>query len=234
MKELLLHGLRQSIKRRLLAVRDMTTRLQTLKRAGFVCTGAIDGGAFRGDWTRDFWNVFPQVPVLMVEPQPELHTELRELSQSVDGSAVIAAALSNHSGSVMFTLQESNSGIRNSATPAEESISLPCTTLETILQERPGFTPNLLKLDLQGHELQAMHGAGATLSRFEVIICDLSVIPIGGVPAFAEVNRFFEEQGYQFYDVLPQYDRPLDGALWQVDAFYVRSKSILIASTQWC
>ena len=233
MKELLPHGLRQSIKRRLLAVRDMTTRLQTLRRAGFVCTGAIDGGAFRGDWTRDFWTVFPQVPVLMVEPQPELHTELRELAQSVDGSVVIPAALSNHGGTVMFTFQESNSGIRNSATPSEESISLPCTTLETILQERPGLSPNLLKLDLQGHELQAMHGAGAALSRFEVIICELSIIPIGGVPAFAEVNRFFEDHGYQIYDVLPQYDRPLDGALWQVDAFYVRLDSALIATTAW-
>ena len=169
----------------------------------------------------------------MVEPQPQPQAKLLELAQSVDGSAVIPAALSEYGGTVMFALQESNSGIRNCAIPAEGSISLPCTTLVTILEEWPGFTPNLLKLDLQGHELQAMLGAGAALSRFEVIICELSVIPIGDVPAFAEVNRFLEDQGYQFYDVLPQYDRPLDGALWQVDAFYVCHDSALIASRSW-
>jgi hypothetical protein len=60
------------------------------------------------------------------------------------------------------------------------------------------------------------------------------VIPIGGVPAFAEVNRFFEENSYQLYDMLLQYERPLDGGgLWQLDAFYVRRGSPLIASTAW-
>ena len=214
-------------------MRDVTTRLQAFRRSGFSCTGAIDVGAFNGDWTREFWNVLPQVPILMMEPQPEPQAKLRELAQSIDGSAVIPAALSEHEGTVMFPLQDSNGGIRHSAIPAEGSISLPCTTLVAILEKWPGFTLNLPKLDLQGHELQAMLGAGATLSRFEVIICELSVIPIGGVPAFAEVNRFFEEQGCQFYDVLPQYDRPLDRALWQVDVFYVRRDSALIASTAW-
>lgn len=37
------------------------------------------------------------------------------------------------------------------------------------------------------------------------------MIPIDGVPAFAEVNRFVEENGYQLYDMLLQYERPLDG-----------------------
>jgi len=110
---------------------------------------------------------------------------------------------------------------------------VPSTTLAAILADRPEFSPNLLKLDLQGHELQATRGAGDDLQRFEVIISEMSVIPIGGVPAFAEVNLFLEEQGFQFYDVLPQYDRPLDGALWQLDAFYVRRGSPLIASTAW-
>ncbi|MCP9915835.1 FkbM family methyltransferase [Cyanobium sp. ATX 6F1] len=227
------HHWRQALKRRLFAVRDMTTRLQQLRRAGFRCSGAIDAVAYRGDWTREFWDVFPQVPVLMIEPQPEPQSQLRDLAASVAGSEVLAAALSDQAGSVIFHLQESNSGIRQGGSPDEGSITVPCATLAAILQDRPGFLPNLLKLDLQGHELQALHGAVDHLSPFEVIICELSVIPIGDVPTFAEVNRFFEENGYRLYDVLPQYDRPLDGALWQLDAFYVRQGSDLIASAAW-
>ncbi len=233
MKQLLPHTWRQALKRRLFAVRDMTTRLQTLRRAGFRCTGAIDAGAYRGDWTREFWGVFPQVPVLMVEPQPASQPQLRGLAASVAGSEVLAAALSDQAGSVSFHLQESNSGIRVGPSSPEGAISVPCTTLAATLEERGRFAPNLLKLDLQGHELQALRGAGDQLSRFEVIICEISLIPIGGVPIFAEVNHFFEEHGYRFYDVLPQYNRPLDGALWQVDAFYVRRDSVLIASSAW-
>lgn len=91
----------------------------------------------------------------------------------------------------------------------------------------------MLKLDLQGHELKALIGADKRLNQFEVIVCEMSVIPIGGVPAFAEMNRFFEGKGFRFYDVLPQYDRPLDGAVWQIDAFYIRCGSALISSTAW-
>lgn len=233
MKQLLPHAWRQALKRRLFVVRDMTSRLQTLKRAGFMCTGAIDGGAYQGNWAKEFWSVYPSVPVLMIEPQLALHPVLVELSESAKGSDVLTAALSQEIGIVRFALQESNSGIRKNASPDDGSVVVPCTTLAAILANRPGFSPNLLKLDLQGHELQALKGAKEQLHRFEIIICEMSVIPIGGVPAFAEVNSFFEEHGYQFYDVLPQYDRPLDGALWQLDAFYVRLNSPLIASTAW-
>jgi len=171
--------------------------------------------------------------VLMVEPQPAAQHHLRDLAASVAGSEVLAAALSDQAGSVSFHLQESNSGIRLGPSSPEGAIKVPRTTLGAIVQERREFAPNLLKLDLQGHELQALLGAGDQLSCFEVIICELSLIPIGGVPIFAEVNHFFEQHDYRLYDVLPQYNRPLDVSLWQVDAFYVRQDSALIASSSW-
>jgi len=113
MKQLLPHAWRQTLKRRLFVFRDMTSRLQTLRRAGFVCTGAFDGGAYQGNWTNEFWNVYPSVPVLMVEPQATLQPKLREQARLVPGSDVLAAALSHQGGTVSFALQESNSGIRS-------------------------------------------------------------------------------------------------------------------------
>jgi FkbM family methyltransferase len=231
-KSILPHSWRQAIKRRLIATRDMTTRLQVLQRAGFRCTGAVDAGAYRGEWSKEFWSVFPKTPILMVEPQLDPQPLLRELVKGVMGSEVLPAALSDKVGEVSFVLGESNSGIRSSVA-SDTTISVPCTTLAKVLSERLEFSPNLLKLDLQGHELKALIGAGKWLKQFEVIVCEMSVIPIGGVPAFAEMNQFFERRGYRLYDVLPQYDRPLDGALWQVDAFYVHCGSDLIASTAW-
>jgi FkbM family methyltransferase len=193
----------------------------------------VDGGAYHGEWTCELWDVFSNVPVLMVESQPAPQASLRALAASTPSSEVLQKALSDHVGSAVFTLQESNSGICSQHAEDGASITIGCTTLANVLSKRPNFMPNLLKLDLKGHELQALQGAGKTLSRFEVIIAEMSVIPIGGVPSFAEVNQFFELHGYRLYDVLPQYDRPLDGALWQLDAFYVRSDSSLLASSSW-
>src|ERR1019366_8538169 len=46
-------------------------------------------------------------------------------------------------------------------------------------------------------------------------------------------DPFMEARGYRLYDVLPQYYRPRDGALYQMDVFYVRNDSALIASRSW-
>lgn len=71
-------------------------------------------------------------------------------------------------------------------------------------------------------EIEALRGADEDLPGFEVIIMEISILRIGDFPIFHEMDSFMEEKGFRLYDLLPQYDRPLDGALWQIDAFYVR------------
>lgn len=68
------------------------------------------------------------------------------------------------------------------------------------------------------------------LAQVEVILIEVSLIKIGEVPIFSEVDQFMEQLGFKIYDIVPQYYRPKDGALWQVDAFYVAKHSPLVAS----
>jgi len=42
-----------------------------------------------------------------------------------------------------------------------------------------------------------------------------------------------DENGFRLYDVVPQYYRPKDGALWQMDVFYVATHSPLVPSRDW-
>jgi FkbM family methyltransferase len=233
LSQLLPHQQRQALKRRLFAVRDMSTRLANLKRAGFVPTGAIDGGAYHGDWAVEFWSVFPNSPVLLIEPQPGCRETLNRLVQKHAGSLVLSCAVSADSGTADFVLGETNSFICSPSQAPCSTVSVPVKRLDDILSDTHGFQPNLLKLDLQGHEIQALEGSVSCLDQFEVVILEVSILPIGDVPIFTELNSYMEDHGYRLYDVIPQYYRPLDGALWQVDAFYVRNNSPLIASRAW-
>lgn len=233
MKQLLPYTWRQVLKRRLFAVRDMTTRLQVLRRAGFVPTGAIDGGAYHGDWATEFWAVFPGVPVWLIEPQPGCQQALVRVAKRQRDTHVVPVALSCAGGSVSFRLGETNSGIANQVEAEETWTAVPAERLDTLLEDWEGIQPNLLKLDLQGHELQALEGAGSRLAQFEVVILEVSVLRIGEVPIFHEVNAWMEAHSFRLYDVIPQYDRPRDRALWQLDAFFVRHDSALIASRDW-
>lgn len=230
--QLVPHEMRQSIKRRLFVVRDMRTRLENLRRAGFLPTGAIDGGAYSGEWTKEFWSVWPGTPSAMVEPLPARRAELEDLAATVGGSFVASSALAAEDGTALFTLGETNSRISGAQEPGE-TIAVECVTIDSLLRQHPQFSPNFLKLDLQGFEIPALIGAGDALRSFEVVLLEVSVIRIGDVPTFSEVDRFMTERDFRIYDVIPQYYRPLDGALWQMDVFFVRNDSPLVASRRW-
>lgn len=229
LRELIPHGWRQELKRKLFNTQDMRARLQNLSRAGFVPTGAIDGGAYHGDWSRDLWSVWPKCPVLLVEPQPDCVPALDQLAKRVKGSVVASMALSSDIGHTRFHLSQSGSAICDSA---EGSILVEKTTIRQLLEQHRTFRPNLIKLDLQGHEIEALKGAGE-LGFLELIILEVSVLRIGEVPIFTEIDQYLESHGFRLYDLIPQWYRPLDGALWQIDAFYVNHNSPLIGSRDW-
>jgi FkbM family methyltransferase len=232
LKRFLPHELRQRIKRSLFVQQDMASRLANLRRAGFAATGAVDGGAYLGEWTRMVWAVWPDCPAALVEPQPAQRPALLTLAATTPGSFVVSSALGRASGDAAFRLDETNSAIVPAGS-AEAAFVVSCTTLDDLLAERPAFAPNLLKLDLQGGEIEAIAGAARHLGQFEVIVIEVSLLQIGDVPIFAEVERAMEARDYRLYDVIPQYYRPRDGALWQIDAFYVRRDSALVASRSW-
>jgi FkbM family methyltransferase len=234
LKRILPHEFRQRLKRSLFVHQDMTSRLANLRRAGFAPTGAIDGGSYQGDWARMFWSVWPGCPVALVEPLPSQQEVLNALAATTPGALVIPKALGREHGEVSFRLEQTNSAIVSlSDDPGKGMITVPCTTIDEMLDEAPSFTPNFLKLDLQGGELDALDGATRHVKQFEVILLEVSVLRIGDVPIFADVERDIGARGYRVYDVLPQYYRPRDGALWQMDVFYVRNDSALVASRSW-
>ncbi len=220
------------LKRSLFAQQDMNTRLLNLRRAGMRPSGAVDGGAYQGDWTSSVWSIWPDCPSLMIEPLPAQSQALNFLAAASKDSVVVSKAIGRQRGEVHFHLGDTNSHIVSSGPPGE-TITIDCTTLDDLLDGGLNFRPNLMKLDLQGHELDALSGCERHLRQFEVIVLEASVLRIGDVPIFTEVDRFMETRGLRLYDVLPQYYRPRDGALWQMDVFYVRTDSPLIASQSW-
>lgn len=106
---------------------------------------------------------------------------------------------------------------------------MPISTLQKVLAEHDDHY-NLLKVDVQGFELDVLEGAADILPQFEVIILEVSIIRIGPVPTFYDVMQYMDSKGYRLYDFLPMYYRPLDNALWQGDAFFVRNDSSLVSS----
>lgn len=217
-----------------MGLKTMETRLQNLRHAGFQCTGAIDVGAYHGEWSKNLRSVW-DVPLIMVEPQPSCAPFLERFANrpGTPAAHLEQCALGKEAGSVEFVLQETNSRMApNGQGAGAPSIRVPVKTLREIVPNQPGKF-NLLKADVQGFELDVLEGAGGLLQQFEVVILEVSIIRIGSVPTFFEVMQYMDGKGYRLYDFLPMYYRPLDNALWQGDAFFVRNDSPLVSSLSW-
>lgn len=235
LQQLLPDRLKEHLRRRAGAV-TQSARLENLRRAGFAPRKIIDAGAYRGDWARLAHRIFPAASFLLIEPQPQLRPVLAAVCSSLPHARHRAVALGAVTQTVRFHLSETNSGvipIGDGAT-GENCCEVPMETLAEVALQENFVDTDFLKLDLQGHELQALAGAGDMFGRIEVIVTEVSVLRIGDVPLVDEVWDAFRARGYRLYDLFGFNYRPLDRALWQCDLVFVRSDSALLASRQWC
>jgi FkbM family methyltransferase len=131
-------------------------------------SNAIDVGANEGAVLKEIVRLAPAGRHIAFEPIPGLHQQLRE---SFPGVEVRRAALSDVAGTTEFTHvvgAEAYSGLRQrSDLPSEaagiERISVQVERLDDALPS--DYVPTLLKIDVEGAELQVLRGAAETLAR---------------------------------------------------------------------
>jgi FkbM family methyltransferase len=207
-------------------------RLENLQLAGFTPRQIIDAGAYHGDWAITAHKIFPAAALLMIEPQPALAPRLSQLCTEIPNLHFRGALLGAEKSRAKFILEETNSRVvpdSHVATAGEQICELEVETLKDIADQEGFAKCDMLKLDLQGQELQALGGADDLFGQIEVIVTEVSWLSIGNVPLVLEVAEAFRRRNYQLYDVFGLNYRPLDRALWQTDVVFVRRDSALLA-----
>jgi FkbM family methyltransferase len=134
-------------------------------------SNCIDVGAFTGTVLRRMVSLAPRGRHIAYEPIPRLHSRLVEEFPRVD---VRRAALSDHRGEKTF-LDVSDapafSGFRERADSRNvmaEQISVPVEDLDSSLPS--DYVPALIKIDVEGAELEVLRGAIQTISRHKPVV----------------------------------------------------------------
>jgi FkbM family methyltransferase len=220
----------------------MDCMLEDLAYRGLQCTAILDVGANQTHWSRLAKTIFPDATLYMVEPQREMQEHLEQFCHDFPGSKYFLAGAGSNPGKAVFTVWDDLEG--SSCLPETDPNLLASgkqrlieiITIDTLIEQQAIEVPQLLKLDVQGFELEVLRGANALFGQTEIFILEVSLFAfadVPGMPVFADVISFMLDRNYVVYDFPGFLRRPYDGALGQCDICFVKQNSFLRASHQW-
>ena len=204
--------------------------LAALRRHGIVPSTVIDAGAALGDWTRACRGVFPNARYLLAEPVAEFADALRGASD-LHGVEVVQAALAAEPGARVLHVHRDLVGSsllheREGPEVDGEPRQVRVTTLDGLVADAAAAAPFLVKLDVQGAELDVLRGGTTTLAQAVAVLLEVSFFGFfHGGATFADVVAAMHAHGFAAYDVSGLAYRPLDGALAQADVLFVPESS---------
>jgi FkbM family methyltransferase len=202
----------------------MVDSLHTLLNMGVEIQSILDVGVFKG--TPPLIEVFPNVKHHLFEPMDAYLSDVHRAYNDLDHT-FHHVALSDSDGHA-YQVSRSSDGSGNathsflSPTPRDiegaivECKAIRMSRLDTLLKEVVPTPPFLLKIDVDGHELNILRGATSTLHSCSVVIIEATKSNLVERALFMQRNDFF------LFDVvdLSYYA----GAFWQADLVFVRSE----------
>lgn len=209
---------------------DLFLSLQLLKKLGYAPDLVFDIGAYKGEWTKKAFNIFPSAQFLMIEAQDDKEHFLQKTTQSNRAITYRIGLLgSSSSKEFPFYKMETGSSIYSEqSTVPRDLIKLAMRTLDEVAPSLQENQTAFLKLDVQGAELDILEGAPKTLERVDVILMEASVVSCNkNAPLIGDVFKKMEELGFILFDICEQ-KRTENSLLIQVDLLFIRKNSALI------
>jgi len=206
---------------------SMRGALQQLSSLGFRPRTVIDVGV--ATKTEELYQAFKDADILLVEPLAEFEPFLRDICRSYKAQYVLAAAGENP-GSAIINVHPDKFGsslLKEFEGPCVDGVprEIPVVTIDQLCASRNLAGPCLMKVDVQGAELQVLAGATRTLQQTEAVILEVTLFDtlIGG-PQLSDTVARMRQYGFAVYDIFGCNYRPLDNALCQVDMVFVQER----------
>ncbi|MBV9858686.1 MAG: FkbM family methyltransferase [Alphaproteobacteria bacterium] len=167
---------------------------------------AIDIGANLGEWSVPLAGaVGPTGRVLCIEPNPPIAAALAATLRinNLCQAEVSPVALSDRDGIGTLATEPRDSGLSSLSEGRSDGTVVPLRRLDTVAAEHGLDRLDLVKIDVEGHERQVLHGAAETLRRFRPAL----VFESGheSLEDRRAIAGLLEELGYDVVAVLHDY-----------------------------
>lgn len=211
--------------------RTLAEVLAAARRAGLEAASVIDVGVAGG--TPGLYDAWPGARLLLVEPVAEWEPQLRALTDGRGRHVVAAAGREPGETEIrVHRVPELSSVVGERDEGLTVARTVPVVRLDDEARDLDG--PIVIKVDVEGGELDVLGGATATLERTELVALETSLFElVPGQPLLNDVVAHMADAGFVPYDVFGGHLRPLDGALAQLDVAFARRDGPLRAQQRY-
>jgi FkbM family methyltransferase len=209
---------------------DMWTRLGQLQLNGFNPGVIYDVGASHGDWAKASFELWPAAKIVGFEPNESRRSYLDGLVQENQSFRYYSCFLGSEERHVNYNDMGDQTSLFLGGN--EGSCQARMRTLDNLIQAESLPAPELIKLDVQGAELDVLRGGLKALESVQFIVSEVSLYHLrDDMPLAFQMWQWLEERGFALYDVVSMLRRETDDALLQMDFVFVRKSNALFRDT---
>lgn len=183
----------------------------------------FDVGANVGDYTDMVDRQLERVNIHLFEPQQKLINQLEDKYSTDEKKCVNGFALSDESGQTTIHYDEQGSGLASMTKRRvdhfnidfDQKEKIEIKTLDKYCEDEGISEINLLKIDVEGHELEVLNGAMDMISsgNIQYITFEFGGANIDTRTYFQDYYYFFDEYDYDIYRILP------NSELYKIDSY---------------
>jgi FkbM family methyltransferase len=216
------------------STRSVKKFFQKTARQGFSPQVILDVGANHGGWSREVASVFSSARFYMIEPQEEMQPFLEDFCSQREGSKWFLGGAGAEPGYRDLTIWEDFQGSAflspsvEAMVPDMKQRRVPIMTIDSLINRQDMYIPDLVKIDVQGYEIEVLQGGMRCLGETEMFIIETSLYhPLGHRPSFYRVVELMEAYGYKIWDLADLKYRE-NGTLAQIDVCFLRKQGPLM------
>ncbi len=192
--------------------------LLDLKKRGYESQVIFDIGAFKGDWSREVKHYFPQARCFLFEANLAYASDLMNTGLDFFNVALSEPGKSSvhfyNAGATGNSYYKENTAIFDNSS----FIELPCTTLDSLIDQYKLPIPNFLKIDTQGSEIDILKGF-QDLTKVDLVLIECPIIQYNhGAPNIQDYLTYFKK--FNFIPIEIAEIHKIDHVVLQIDILF--------------
>jgi FkbM family methyltransferase len=182
-----------------------------------------------------FSKYFPNIPIYIFEPLEENFNIILKTAQKNAHWIPVNKAVGSQIGTTNINIAHRSTASSllemNASTEGygdmlvlQKKETIKITTLDSEVPDNQQVI--ILKMDVQGFELEVLKGAIQTLQRTAIVVMEVNNHDgYKGAPTYYDLDSFMRLNGFVLYDIVP--NAHFNGKLQDWDAIYVNKKHLL-------